>query len=35
MGIDELEEDELSFNGIFCNIYLGVGIPMLVMKRNC
>ena len=28
MGIDELEEEEqLSFHGIFCNIYLGVGFP--------
>ena len=36
MGIDELEEeDQLSFHGIFCNIYLGVGVPMLVKKRNC
>ena len=35
MGIDELDEEEqLSFHGIFCNIYLGVGVPMLVMKRN-
>ena len=36
MGIDELEEEEqVSCNGIFCNIYLGVGVPMLVKKRNC
>ena len=37
MGIDKLEEEEeqLSFHGIFCNIYLGVGVPMLVKKRNC
>ena len=36
MGIDELEEeDQLSFQGIFCNIYLGVGVPMLVKKINC
>ena len=36
MGIDELEEeDQLSFHGIFCNMYLGVGVPMLVKKRNC
>ena len=35
MGIDELEEERLSFHGIFCNIYLGVGVPLLVKKRNC
>ena len=35
MGIDELEEELLSFHGIFCNIYLGVGVSMLVKKRNC
>ena len=36
MGIDGLEEeDEPSFHGIFCNIYLGVGVPMLARKRNC
>ena len=35
MRIDELEEEyQLSFHGIFCNIYLGVGVPMLVKKRN-
>ena len=36
MGIDELEEEEqLSFHGIFCNIYLGVGVPIMLKKRNC
>ena len=36
MEINELEEDDqLSFHGIFCNIYLGVGVTMLVKKRNC
>ena len=36
MGIDELEEEEqLSFHGIFCNIYLGVGVPMLACFRVC
>ena len=34
MEIDELEEEQLSFHGIFCNIYLGVGVPMMVKKRN-
>ena len=36
LGINELEEeDQLSFHGIFCNIYLGVGVTMLVKKTNC
>ena len=36
MGIDEFEEeDQLSFHGIFCNIYLEVEVTMLVKKRNC
>ena len=35
MGIDELEEEEqLSFHGIFCNIYLGVGVPMMVKRKE-
>ena len=34
MGIDEFEEEyQLSFHGTFCNVYLGVGVPMLVKKR--
>ena len=27
--------EELSFHGIFCNIYLGVGVPMLACFRVC
>ena len=34
MGIDEFEEDQLSFHGIFCNIYLEVGVTMLVRKET-
>ena len=27
MGKDEFEEGQLTFHGIFCNIYLEVGLP--------
>ena len=27
--------EELSFHGIFCNIYLGVGVPMSACFRVC